>query len=126
MASPSPARSIALDASAAGERRLAAAGAAAWLGVLLVSGLAIALGLGPLSGAVTLALVVMGVPSLVTAVVLGGSSDGPNRRALLLVLWAIAGALACGLAGGLSGPLTPLCLAPVAAATALGRRRYMT
>ncbi|HEY4032050.1 MAG TPA: HAMP domain-containing sensor histidine kinase [Caulobacteraceae bacterium] len=125
LARPSPSRSIALDAAAAGERRLAAVGAAAWLGVLAVAGLGIALGLGPLSDAVIWAFVVMGVPSLATALILGGSSDGPNRRALLLVLWAVAGAVACGLGGGLSGPLTAWCLAPVAAATALGRRRLM-
>jgi cell cycle sensor histidine kinase DivJ len=124
LAQPPPSRSIALDASAAGERRVAAAGSAAWLAVLAVAGLALAIGLGPLSGAVLGAFVLMGVPALVTALVLG-SGDGPNRRALLLVLWAIAGAWACGLAGGLSGPLTAWCLAPVAAATALGRRRLM-
>jgi cell cycle sensor histidine kinase DivJ len=125
LARPSPSRSIAIDASAAGERRLAAAGAAVWLGVLAVVGLGIAFGLGPLSGALISAFAVMGIPALVTALVLGGSADGPNRRAFLLVAWAVAGAAACGLAGGLSGPLTPWCLAPVAAATALGRRRLM-
>jgi cell cycle sensor histidine kinase DivJ len=117
-------RSIALDASAAGERRIAAVGSASWLTLLAVAGLAIGLGLGPLSGALIGAFVLMGVPALVTTLALG-SGDGPNRRALLLVLWAVAGAWACGLAGGLSGPLTPWCLAPVAAATALGRRRLM-
>jgi cell cycle sensor histidine kinase DivJ len=124
LAQPSLPRSIAIDASAAGERRVAAVGSAVWLAVLAVAGLALALGLGPLSGAIVGAFVLMGVPALATALALG-SGDGPNRRALLLVLWAIAGAWACGLAGGLSGPLTPWCLAPVAAATALGRRRLM-
>ena len=124
LAQPSTSRTIALDASAAGERRIAAAGSASWLVLLAVAGLAIGLGLGPLSGALIGAFVLMGVPALVTTLALG-SGDGPNRRALLLVLWAVAGAWACGLAGGLSGPLTPWCLAPVAAATALGRRRLM-
>jgi cell cycle sensor histidine kinase DivJ len=117
-------RSIALDASAAGERRIAAAGAAAWLAVLATAGLGMALGLGPLSGSVIFAFVLMGVPALATALVLR-AGDGLRRRALLLVVWAVAGAWACGLAGGLSGPLTAWCLAPVAAATALGRRRLM-
>ena len=103
---------------------MAAAGSASWLVVLAVAGLAMGVGLGPLSGAVIAAFVLMGVPALVTALALG-SGDGPRRRALLLVLWAAAGAWACGLAGGLSGPLTAWCLAPVAAATALGRRRLM-
>ncbi|MGZ3278862.1 MAG: sensor histidine kinase [Caulobacteraceae bacterium] len=124
MTRPPSSRSIALDASAAGERQLAAAGSAAWLGVLVVVGLGVALGLGPLSGAVVGAFAVMAVPALVTALALN-AGDGPRRRALLLVLWAVAGAWACGLGGGLSGPLTPWCLAPVAAATALGRRRLM-
>jgi len=124
LAQSSTSRSIALDASAAGERRVAAAGSAAWLAVLVVVGLGLALGLGPLSGAIIGAFALMAVPALVTALALG-SGDGPNRRALLLVLWAVAGAWACGLAGGLSGPLTAWCLAPVAAATALGRRRLM-
>jgi cell cycle sensor histidine kinase DivJ len=104
---------------------VAAVGAAAWLGVLAVAGLGVGLGLGPLSGAVVGAFVLMAIPALVTALALGTTTDGPKLRALLLVLWAVAGAWACGLAGGLSGPLTPWCLAPVAAATALGRRRLM-
>jgi cell cycle sensor histidine kinase DivJ len=119
-----PSRSVALDVSAAGDRRLAAASAGAWVAVLMVAGLGLGLGLGPLSGAVIAALAVMAVPALASVLVLT-YGDGLKRRALLVVLWAVAGALACAFTGGLSGPLTPWCLAPVAAATALGRRRLL-
>ncbi len=51
--------------------------------------------------------------------------DGRETRSLILVLWAVAGAGACALTGGLSGPLTPWCLVPVAFATLLGRGRWM-
>ncbi len=48
-----------------------------------------------------------------------------RARSLVLVLWAAAGGLACVLAGGVSGPLAVWCLAPVAAASALGGGRRM-
>jgi cell cycle sensor histidine kinase DivJ len=124
LAEPSPPRSIAHDASADGQRRLAAAGAAAWLAVLAAAGLGLGAGLGPLSGALALALVLMAVPALAMALAMR-SADGPRLRAALIVLWAAAGSGACALAGGLSGPLTPWCLAPVAAATVLGQRRLL-
>jgi cell cycle sensor histidine kinase DivJ len=124
LAEPARSRTVALNVSAVSERRLAAAAAGAWLGVLVVAGVGLGFGLGPLSASVVAALAAMAVPALVSALVLW-SGDGPKRRALLIVLWAIAGAGACALTGGLSGPLTPWCLAPVAAATALGRRRLL-
>jgi two-component system, cell cycle sensor histidine kinase DivJ len=117
-------RSVALNVSAAGDRRLAVMAAGAWVGVLAIAGIALGLGLGPLSGAVVAALVVMTLPAIASALALS-QGDGPRRRALLIVAWAAAGALACAFTGGLSGPLTPWCLAPVAAATALGRRRLL-
>ncbi|MEI9889886.1 MAG: histidine kinase dimerization/phospho-acceptor domain-containing protein [Caulobacteraceae bacterium] len=117
-------RPVALNASAAGERRLAAASAGAWLAVLAAAGLALAFGFGPLSGSVVGALALMAAPALVSALLLS-SGDGPGRRVFLILLWAAAGAGACALTGGLSGPLTPWCLAPVAAATALGRRKLL-
>jgi cell cycle sensor histidine kinase DivJ len=51
--------------------------------------------------------------------------DGRTGRSLLLVLWAAAGAGACAMTGGLSGPLTPWCLLPVAFATLLGPGSWM-
>jgi len=46
--------------------------------------------------------------------------DTPQARAALLGFWAGCGALACMLAGGVSGPLAAWCLAPVAAAAVFG------
>ena len=69
------------------------------------------------------ALAVIALPGLLSLILAAGV--GPRRRAALLVAWAAAGACACGLTGGLSGPLTPWCLAPVAVAALIGRRRLM-
>ena len=44
-----------------------------------------------------------------------------RARAFLLVVWASAGGAACIFAGGITGPLAPWILAPVAAAAVLGR-----
>jgi len=46
-------------------------------------------------------------------------------RALLLVVWASAGGAACVFAGGITGPLAPWILAPVAAAAVLGRSNLL-
>ena len=43
-----------------------------------------------------------------------------REQSLMLALWALAAAAACILAGGVAGPLAAWCLAPVAAAAALG------
>ncbi len=51
--------------------------------------------------------------------------DKAPMRALLLVLWAAAGAGACVLAGGVGGPLAAWCLAPLAAAAVFGGSRRM-
>lgn len=121
LAAPTP---VSLNASDVGERRLAVMASAAWLALLLVAGAALSLGLGPLPGSIIGAFALMAAPALVTAAALA-KTDGPRRRAFLVVAWAAAGAGACALTGGLSGPLTAWCLAPVAAATALGRRRLL-
>jgi cell cycle sensor histidine kinase DivJ len=44
---------------------------------------------------------------------------------LLLIVWAIGAGVACVLAGGVSGPLAAWCLAPVAAAAAMGGGRRL-
>jgi cell cycle sensor histidine kinase DivJ len=54
------------------------------------------------------------VPAAASLVLL--SIDGRLWRTLLLAVWTICGALACGLTGGVSGPMAVWCLAPVAAA----------
>ena len=46
-------------------------------------------------------------------------------RTLLLVLWAVGAGVACVLGGGVSGPVAAWCLAPVAAAAALGGVRRL-
>ena len=117
-------RPVALNASAAGERRLAVATGLVWIALLGAAGLGLSAAFGGLPGPVLWALALMAAPGAASMLILA-SADGPRRRALLLALWAAAGAGACALVGGLSGPLAAWCLAPVAAATLLGRRRLM-
>ena len=45
--------------------------------------------------------------------------------AAAVALWAVGGALACLFTGGLSGPLTPWCLTPLAAAAAFRRAKLL-
>jgi cell cycle sensor histidine kinase DivJ len=52
--------------------------------------------------------------------------DSTQGRDLLLALWALAGAIACGLTGGVSGPLAIWCAAPIVAAVVLGGPRRLT
>ena len=72
------------------------------------------------------------IPALATGLVppLGALAlsrrDSALGRDLLLVLWAVAGAVACGLTGGVSGPLAIWCAAPIVAAVALGEPRRLT
>ena len=116
-------RPVALNASAAGERRLVVAVGLGWIVLLGAAGVGFGAGFGGLSPQLAWALGLMALPG--AGMLAPGAADGPRRRALLLALWTAAGAGACGLLGGLSGPLAPWCLAPVAAATLLGRRRLM-
>jgi cell cycle sensor histidine kinase DivJ len=51
--------------------------------------------------------------------------DSRLARSALLVLWAVGGSSACALTGGLSGPLAPWCLAPLAFAALFGRSRWI-
>ncbi|HEX5264131.1 MAG TPA: HAMP domain-containing sensor histidine kinase, partial [Phenylobacterium sp.] len=44
---------------------------------------------------------------------------------LAILIWALAGAAACLLTGGTSGPLAPWCLAPLAAGAVFGRPRLL-
>ena len=94
-----------------------------WQAAMAVVTGALWLGFGPLSLPVLAALGLAALPAVVSLLL--AWRDGRTGRSLLLVLWAIAGAGACGLTGGLSGPLTPWCLLPVAFATLLGRGRWM-
>ena len=51
--------------------------------------------------------------------------DSEGARNLLLAVWALSGALACGLSGGVSGPLAVWCATPMLAAVVLGGARRM-
>ena len=51
--------------------------------------------------------------------------NNEHVRALLMVLWAAGSGAACILGGGLSGPLAIWCVAPIAAAAALGGGRRL-
>ncbi len=66
-----------------------------------------------------LALAVGGVAAMLGALL---ASAGKPGRAVSVLIWAIAGAAACHLTGGVAGPLAAWCLAPAAAATAYRTR----
>lgn len=93
----------------------------AWaLGVTLGGGLIALTGLTSAAiGALLLAL----VPPVFAQGLL--KYDGPRTRNALLALWSICVAGACALAGGLGGPLTSWCLAPIAVAAVLGRSKML-
>jgi cell cycle sensor histidine kinase DivJ len=67
---------------------------------------AIAVGLAPSLGVLTLK-----------------PGDGHQSRLALLAIWAAMSVLACGLTGGIAGPLAVWCLSPLAAAAVLGGSR---
>jgi cell cycle sensor histidine kinase DivJ len=48
------------------------------------------------------------------------AGDNAGRRLVLLAFWGVMSALACGLTGGVAGPLAVWCVAPLAAAAVLG------
>ncbi|HEY5008013.1 MAG TPA: histidine kinase dimerization/phospho-acceptor domain-containing protein, partial [Caulobacteraceae bacterium] len=73
------------------------------------------------NGAPGLALIVGAAPAIAAIVALRWETEG--SRIGLLAVWALAGAVAAGLTGGLTGPLAPWCLTPLAAAILLGARR---
>jgi cell cycle sensor histidine kinase DivJ len=122
LAHPALSRPVALNAAAAGERRLAVAVGVGW--ALVAGAVAVALKLAAAAPqTITAAVALMAAPGL--ASLLLWAVDNGGVRKLLLLLWAAAGAGACALAGGISGPLAAWCLAPVAAAALLGPRRLM-
>ncbi|HEY8617127.1 PAS domain-containing sensor histidine kinase [Phenylobacterium sp.] len=91
----------------------------AWAGVVLAAAAVLA-GLGRLGpGAEFAALCVGAVPALVGAgLALSGAKGG---RVVAILVWTLAGAVACQMTGGLAGPLAAWCLAPLAAAAAFRR-----
>ena len=95
----------------------------AWLGAVAVMFVGLMLGLGVLPWAIVAALAFAALPAMAALCLRG--YDGRRARSLLLVLWAVCGGVACGLGGGVSGPLAVWCLAPVAAAALLGSSRLL-
>jgi len=68
-----------------------------------------------------LALIVGAAPAIAAIVALRW--EGSGSRIGLLAVWAVAGAVATDLTGGVAGPLVVWCLTPLAAAILLGPRR---
>ncbi len=98
--------------------------AAAWhLGGLALLGIGAAI-LGSLGlfeqGPDVAALGAVATAAVVGAVLAGFGRAGPM---LSVLIWAVAGAVACHLTGGINGPLAVWCLAPAAAAMAHGQRQ---
>ncbi|WP_343698723.1 HAMP domain-containing sensor histidine kinase [Caulobacter sp.] len=62
------------------------------------------------------------VPALVSLVL---TSEDERTQSVLLVLWAVGGALAAVLTGGVSGAMAAWCLAPVAAASVLDQPKRL-
>ena len=108
-------------ASATGERGAILIWHGAWLGAVNVAFAGLLFGLGVVSWPVVGALAASALPAAAALLLRG--RDSRRMRSLLLVLWACASGLACGMTGGVSGPLAVWCLAPVAAATLLGSSR---
>ncbi|HVY34874.1 MAG TPA: HAMP domain-containing sensor histidine kinase [Caulobacteraceae bacterium] len=112
---------ISAGPSASGDGRAILIWHGAWLFAVTSAFAGLLVGQGAVTWPVAGALTAAGVPAL--AALLFRRRDSRRARSLLLVLWAVAGGLSCGLAGGVSGPLAVWCLAPVAAATLLGSSR---
>ena len=96
---------------------------AVWLGVVALATLVLGLIFPQNAWPVVPALIAGGAPA--------AASLFPNRplseggKGLMLVSWGVFGALACILAGGVAGPLSAWCLAPVAAASIYGGGRRL-
>lgn len=92
-----------------------------WSLALAASAAILWIAAGGFDATTALALAVGLVPVLCALAL--GRRGGPAGRALVLLCWGAAGAAACILTGGVSGPLAAWCLAPVAAAAVLGGAR---
>lgn len=92
-----------------------------WSLGILVGGSLIALS-GLTSSAIG-ALVLALTPPVAAQILL--RADNRKARLALLVLWSVCVSIACALSGGLSGPLTPWLLAPVAVGGVLGKMKLL-
>ncbi|MDR3513498.1 MAG: hypothetical protein P4L73_17815, partial [Caulobacteraceae bacterium] len=104
-AGPAPDLGPALRWHAGWALALAAAAVVLWLTV-------------PWTGGTGLALAAGAAPALGLLIV--RNYDGPRLRFGLIIAWALAGAAAASLTGGVAGPLAVWCLAPIVAAGLVG------
>jgi len=105
------------------ERRFAVLWHLAWAGAVIVAGAAL-FGRGTLSAGIEFAaLGVAAAAALFGALLSGAGSDGASGVAI--VLWGLAGAVACQMTGGVAGPLAVWCLAPLAATAAFRKARLL-
>ena len=109
------------DATRRDTRREAMWWHAGWAFAVVLGGVALWFGARGVEPVAWLGLI-LGVvpPAAAFALVLG---DTPRRRFVLLAEWAMVSILACGLTGGVGGPLAVWCVAPLAAAAVLGGAR---
>ena len=94
-----------------------------WLAAVAVAAGATAFTPGVVGWANWAALSAGALPAL--ASLLLGRSEDDRVQSLLLVLWAVGGAAAAVLTGGVSGAMSAWCLAPVAAASTLSSPRRL-
>jgi cell cycle sensor histidine kinase DivJ len=121
LADPPVIKAEAVPAIAPGERSTVLVWHGAWLGALVLAFVGLLVALPYIPWPIVWAFAFGATPALAALLLI--ERDSPRARSLLLALWAVCGALACGMSGGVSGPLAAWCLAPVAAATLLGSSR---
>ncbi|MCR5878842.1 HAMP domain-containing sensor histidine kinase [Phenylobacterium sp. J367] len=96
----------------------------AWAGAVLAAA-GILVGLGRLAPGTELAALAVGaVPALVGAGL--ALLDARPARVIAILVWTLAGAVACQMTGGTLGPLAAWCLAPLAAAAAFRRSELLS
>ena len=96
---------------------------AVWLGVVAFATLVLGLAFPGNAWPVVPALIAGGAPA--AASLFPARPLGERGQGLMLVAWGVFGGLACILAGGVAGPLSAWCLAPVAAASIYGGGRRL-
>jgi cell cycle sensor histidine kinase DivJ len=105
------------------ERRFAVLWHLAWALAVLAAGAGL-VWRGLLAPGVELAALGVGAAAaLFGALLSAAGSDG--ARGVAIVLWALAGAVACQMTGGVAGPLAAWCLAPLAATAAFRKARLL-
>jgi len=94
-----------------------------WLAVVAVAAVVLWLIFPSQAWPVVPALIAGGFPAAVSLFPSRPLSE--SGKGLMLVAWGVGGGLACVLAGGVAGPLSAWCLAPVAAASIYGGGRRL-